>query len=225
LACFHFRIWQTHKILLSGLAGKHFHHFSCGETVISTKVINHEIRLHAKVTLLPGTIFTLQRASGDFEVMFFAFSQALFDEASYQLKPAFSCFVRGNPVYHVPEQKVDILEGTFAFLASVYDDRENRFHYEIIRNQLQCIFWETYDRTHRMFEHQNAHSAHYQEIFRKFVTLIYTHFKEQREVGFYAGQLCITPCYLSLITKHITDNESPKELINKHIILKIKAML
>jgi YesN/AraC family two-component response regulator len=202
-------------------------YFLCikGEAVISTEVINYEIRVHTKVTLLPGTIFTLQQASGDFEVMFFAFSQALFEEASYQLKPAFSYFLRGNPVYHVPKQKVDILEGTFAFLASVYDDHENRFRYEIIRNQLQCIFWETYDKTHRMFEHQNAHSAHYQEIFRKFVSLIYTHFKEQREVSFYAGQLCITSRYLSLITKHITGNESPKGLINKHIILEVKVML
>jgi len=202
-------------------------YFLCikGEAVISTEVINYEIRIHAKVTLLPGTIFTLQQASGDFEVMFFAFSQALFDEASYQLKPAFSHFVRENPVYHVPEQKVDILWGTFAFLTSVYNDHENRFRYEIIRNQLQCIFWETYDKTHRMFKHQNAHSAHYHEIFRKFVALIYTHFKEQRDVTFYAGLLCITPRYLSLITKYVTCNETPKELINRHIILEIKVML
>jgi AraC-like DNA-binding protein len=196
-----------------------------GSATISKEVISYEVREHTKLTLLPGSIFTLQQASGDFGGMFFAFSQALFDEASHQLKPAFAHFVRENPVYHLPEQKVDILEGTFAFLTSVYDDHENRFRYEIIRNQLQCIFWETYDKTQRMFEHQNAHSTHHQDIFKKFVSLLYAHFKEQRDVSFYADQLCITPRYLSLITKHVTGNKSPKDLINWHIILEIKVML
>jgi AraC-like DNA-binding protein len=197
-----------------------------GNAVISTDVIDYEIRVHSKVTLLPGTIFTLQQASPDFKVIFIAFSYALFNEANHRLEPSFSQFLRENPVFHIPAKKVDMFLGAFSFFTSIYQDPENRFRYEIISNQLQCMFWETYDKTYRLFEHlKSSSSSHYQEIFKKFISLIYTHFKEQRDVTFYAGLLCITPRYLSLITKYVTCNETPKELINRHIILEIKVML
>ena len=41
---------------------------------------------------------------------------------------------------------------------------------------------------------------------------------------FYADRLCITPYYLSRITHHIF-NVSPKELIDRQIVMEIKSLL
>lgn len=126
----------------------------------------------------------------------------------------------------MPDEKVKNLSGTFMLLNAMYQDRENCFRYEITRNLLQCMFWDTYDKTHRQFEHMKSHSTHhYIEMFRRFISLVHTHSREQREVAFYANELCISPHYLSFITKQITQTKSAKDLINEHIILEIKVLL
>ncbi|MCD7936520.1 MAG: helix-turn-helix domain-containing protein [Tannerellaceae bacterium] len=197
-----------------------------GKAVISTETINYELRKHSKVTLLPGTIFTLHEASPGFQVSFLAFSHKMFDEANFRLGPSFFRFLRENPVYHLPADKSKLLQGLFPFLKTVYHDHANQFRYDIAKNQLQCLLWETYDKTHRHFQNMKEHSSYNQhEIFKKFISLLRTHYKEEREVSFYADQLCITPRYLSFITRQITQTKSAKEIINKHIILEIKVLL
>jgi len=58
----------------------------------------------------------------------------------------------------------------------------------------------------------------------KFWEPISRHSTEQRSVVFYANKLNITPYYLSQITKDFL-NDSPKSLINRQVILEIKALL
>ncbi len=52
------------------------------------------------------------------------------------------------------------------------------------------------------------------EISMMFKELVYTHFKEKREVGFYAKLLSVTENYLSRCLKEIT-NKPPKQHINE----------
>ena len=50
------------------------------------------------------------------------------------------------------------------------------------------------------------------------------YYLQQKEVTFYADELCISPRYLTAITRKVTD-ESAKEIIDKHVILEIKVLL
>ncbi len=198
-----------------------------GKAVLSTEILCYDIRENTKVTLLPGTIVTLQQASPGFRVTFISFSVGLFEEANYRLEPSFSEFLRENPVYHVPEDKLSRMMLPFTYLKNIFHEHENRFRYEMVRNQLQCMFWDTYDKTYRLFEHKKNNTSyfHYLELFRKFISLIHKYYREEREVAFYAEKLCITPRYLSIIVRHTTVNKTPKDLINSHIILEIKVLL
>ena len=58
----------------------------------------------------------------------------------------------------------------------------------------------------------------------KFWDLVGKHSKEHRDVAFYAQELCITPFYLSQMTKGFM-NDSPKGLIDRQVILEMKALL
>ncbi len=197
-----------------------------GEALISTEIINHEIKKNSKVTLLPGTILTVHQKSDNFRVYFFAFSKPLFEEAHFRLGPSFLKFLKERPVYQMPEEKAVLLLGLFPFLTAIYNDKENQFRYNIVKNQLQSLFWDTYDKIHRIFKAiRNRNTIQQEDLFSQFISLIKTHCREEREVAFYAGQLCITPRYLSFIARQVTRDKSAKELINNHLILEIKVML
>jgi AraC-like DNA-binding protein len=62
------------------------------------------------------------------------------------------------------------------------------------------------------------------KLFDSFYRLILQHYKDSREVGFYAGKLCLTPKYLSSVIKKTT-GKSAFEWINDYVILEAKSLL
>ena len=60
--------------------------------------------------------------------------------------------------------------------------------------------------------------------FRQFLQVLGEHYKEERSVGFYARQLCITPKYLTTLVKRIS-NRSVSEWIEIYVILEAKMLL
>ena len=62
------------------------------------------------------------------------------------------------------------------------------------------------------------------ELFHKFIKCIHAHYLDQKEVSFYANELCISPRYLSTITRQVA-GESAKTIIDRHIILETKVLL
>lgn len=63
-----------------------------------------------------------------------------------------------------------------------------------------------------------------EELANKFFGLIMKHFKENKDVAFYADKLCITSKYLTMVIKE-TSGKSAKDWIVEYIILEIKALL
>ena len=60
--------------------------------------------------------------------------------------------------------------------------------------------------------------------FNRFCSLLVEHCHSRHDVKFYAEKLCITPYYLSRITAR-TIGVTPKELIERQIILEMKRLL
>ena len=61
-------------------------------------------------------------------------------------------------------------------------------------------------------------------MFKKFINLVHTYCTTQRDVAFYADQLCISTRYLSAITKQVAA-DSAKEIIDDNMILELKMAL
>jgi AraC-like DNA-binding protein len=58
----------------------------------------------------------------------------------------------------------------------------------------------------------------------RFIKLVEENFREQRDVGFYADRLCLTPKYLSKVIKDASGT-SAGEWIDDYVILEAKALL
>ena len=63
-----------------------------------------------------------------------------------------------------------------------------------------------------------------EELANKFFGLIMKHFKENKDVAFYADKLCITSKYLTMVIKEVS-GKSAKDWIVEYIVLEIKALL
>lgn len=79
-----------------------------------------------------------------------------------------------------------------------------------------------------MYEAQNlsrtSHRPHQEEIFRRFLALVSQHARAQRNIDFYADQLCLSPHYLSGLIRE-TSGQTVMTWINRSVILEAKVLL
>lgn len=62
----------------------------------------------------------------------------------------------------------------------------------------------------------HAHS-HQEELYRRFLTLLYEHYRRERSVSFYASALHLTPKYFARVIRQVSGH-APLDLINEMVI-------
>ena len=70
----------------------------------------------------------------------------------------------------------------------------------------------------------NSRSEHKTLIFRQFIKLVSENYTQQRQVIFYADQLCMSPKYLSKIVKDVSGKSAP-EWIDSYVLLEAEHLL
>ena len=197
-----------------------------GEAIITIDLRKYHIVPNTHITLLPSSIISLTSTSKDFLVDFFAYSETMFKTACFRLEPPFIHFIKENACYtHTEDEPVRAITGLITASNAIYRDSENLYREAIAQNLLQIFFLDTYDKVQRYFtEEQINGSNRKEELFKKFINLVHTYCATQRDVVFYADQLCISTRYLSAITKQEAEN-SAKEIIDENLILELKMAL
>ena len=176
------------------------------------------------IVVFPGQILARNKKSTDFSLAYFSFSNLLIDEILFRFPTAFIGFLRDNVNYHLPEiEKEKIFAESFAVLHSKFYDKGNVCRSEIILNLLHNFYMDLYSKVIANNAIHSRQRKHKKEMQEEFFRLVKTH-PNNREVAFYAGKLCITPKYLSIITKESTGN-SAKALIDKFAVTELKMRL
>ena len=182
---------------------------------------------HCEVLLPPGAIIMTSAVSPDFKVSFFSFSLELFNTAVYKLDPSLFLFLNNNPIHKLNQESLFAADLWMRRVEHIYDDRENMFRNTIIKNLLQNMFLDIYDKAcrNKLCNYDEEISGSRQlDLFHRFVSLLHEHCRQHREVGFYADKLCISTRYLSAVVHNVAQ-ESAKEIIDRCVLLEIKVML
>jgi len=69
-----------------------------------------------------------------------------------------------------------------------------------------------------------ASSTRREAVVQQFLTLVYEHFREHRDLPFYADRLCISPRYLSAVVKQST-GRVPGEWISERVMSEARQLL
>ena len=171
-----------------------------GRAEASVNQYQGEVRRNTMVLLLPGSVLMLTDRTEDFRVTFCAFSRDLFSEAAFRLDPSFFRALRERPISYPPTRIVEGAAIWFQMAAYTYRDRSNVFRNTIIKNRLQNVLLESYDKMQRFAARQPRTpeiTTRQTDLFQRFVALVHEHCSQEREVSFYADKLCISTRYLS----------------------------
>lgn len=111
-------------------------------------------------------------------------------------------------------------------LGKVYGDKANAHRQDILADLLHALAldyfhkWDMCFGMKRLKEGNNSAES----ICMRFYGLVLEHCREHRDTAFYAGKLCITPCYLAMVTRQVCQ-ETPKQAIDRQVTLEIKYLL
>jgi AraC-like DNA-binding protein len=175
--------------------------------------------------VLPGQIVQYSYKSADFEGMFFIVSKRFTDNLELnakELMPVF-LYLKENPVMHLNREEIMLILNYCNFLKKAIQMTRNPQRMEIVRLLAQAFFYSVWGFQQSRQEYR-GNKPKREALFDAFYNLVLQHYKDSREVGFYANKLCLTPKYLSAIIKEFTGN-SALGWINDYVILEAKSLL
>lgn len=193
--------------------------------------INHHLYLlrRGEVCILTSDLFlSVERVSEHFSARYIFLPEEIFNFVYYQVtKMSLWYFLLQNPVLHLtqPQRRafgcwMDLMEWTVHYIG------ENL--HEEIAGKMACNLFNAIDdqlAASCQYSKQESHNKNAGwNISVKFFTLLYQHYKEQRNIDFFAKKMNISPDYLTKVINSIYGT-SPKRLINEQLTEDIKFRL
>lgn len=196
-----------------------------GMAVVSVEFKPCIIRKGCITLIFPDTMFVVNDVSKLFSVRYIELSFELFDEATFTLSSQFFDFVYDTPVLYPDPRQRELLETWEKLFHWMTLCPMPKSAHLMLQGHLQnffiglesILFSEGVQSLVRLV-------GSTRQLFNSFCRLVMEHCHAEHEVKFYAGKLCITPYYLSKITRK-TMGASAKELIDRQIIQEMKRLL
>ncbi len=185
----------------------------------------YELKEDSQMTIVPKSTIRCLDISDDFRGSFISYNHEFAVDAIPRPEPAYLDFIRSYPLGTLPKHRVEPTHAGIGNITYFLYDTDGKHRIQIARNIVQGMFLELYDVVKAKFLEDKPKVVNRQnELFMQFIHLVYAHGDKQREVTFYADQLCITTRYLASIVRNVA-HETPKEIIDRHCVQTIKSLL
>lgn len=157
----------------------------------------------------------------DFRVFFMIIDRNFADNASYNAPNAFFDAIYVRPVLNMGDMGMPWIKLIKSVLGTDAGYRD-----QIFSSLLHGFILDYFSRWEMVYGKSalDAERKPAEMICGKFYNLVADNFREHHDTAYYADKLNITPNYLAMLIRQIC-LESPKEAINRQLLLEIKHLL
>ena len=194
-----------------------------GYAIFNINFKNYIVRKNDIVILYDDTFAILQQKSQHFLVDYLLLDKNFSTDIAFQLPNFLFAFFNKQPVIKILNNKIEMLSQWQNLMMYIVKEKKEYWLLQL-RNHMQNLFLEIANNTKQLDVKQHEGYSRKTQLCWRFWDLITQHSKVHRDVQFYAEKLSITPFYLSQITQNFF-KDSPKVLIDRQVILEIKALL
>ena len=175
--------------------------------------------------ILPGHILHPMDCSDDFTYALLFISPKMLDDLRFNTFSHDHEKFNYAPVCSLTDEQAAHLLTIVDQLAIIanHTDKELPHRYQSLLAQL-AVGYELLNYYRRDQDRQWAENRH-ADIFNRFCDLVVKHYRESREVKFYADLLNLTPKYLSKVIRAATNGLSPVEWIEQYVTAQAKRLI
>ena len=194
-----------------------------GEISCIVDFYSYALKAPSVAIFLPGQIIESIEANEDFEgfgmVMEKDFTDSLNLPVSFQERLSF----KSNHFYSLNQEALQAFMTCYTMVSNVMKQEDHPYKEEIIRHLFSAYYYGLGYYVHKSRKQKSLMTCQ-QEICERFIALASEHFREHRDIGFYADKLCVTNKYLSVLLKQET-GMTAHEWIEKYVVLYAKGCL
>jgi len=187
----------------------------------------HIITPKELIIILPGQLVALTDVSVDFQIRYFTITESFYTDilsGISRFSPHFFFYMRTHYWYPQTENDTRRLMNFFGMVKDKVTSNDI-YRRELIIHLLRYLYLELFNAYEKEASLMTTRKdTRKEELANKFFGLIMKHFKENKDVAFYADKLCITSKYLTMVIKEVS-GKSAKDWIVEYIVLEIKALL
>lgn len=196
-----------------------------GRAVVDCNFTRMGFRKGDMAVIFSDTLFSMVKTSPGFLVRCFELSVSLTDETTFNSSGAFFDWIYEHPIFAMPADRKADISLWLAGMDWIEKNVDAKYRVMMLRNQWHNFFLGLESVVKHLLSARDIKAiSSSRRLFNGFCKLLSENCRQHHDVKFYADRLCITPYYLSRITRHIFD-VSPKELIDRQIMMEIKALL
>lgn len=198
-----------------------------GTAKVEVNLQVYEARPDAMLLATPFHVLRIYDASPDFLCRFLVFSKAFLTETSINshFLETFGYFKNTSiPVIYPTNADARMILDIYLLMKQKIDRQEHPYRMEISRSILTTLLYEVqavYLKQHVIIKGKQTRK---QELNVLFQDLVFQHYKEHRNVQYYADALFVSPKHLTETIKEVT-GRTAGEWIDDAVILEAKVLL
>ena len=146
------------------------------------------------------------RESPDFRVDVIYVTQEFIEQSTpqsnYGMRGHLALF--RNPIMRLTPRQQEICGQNFDNVRLRLAQTDHRFRRDALRNAIECMIIDFFD-FHAQLYGEDRISSQQHQLMEQFIELLERgDFRRNRELGYYADKLCVTPKYLSEVAKKVS---------------------
>lgn len=133
-------------------------------------------------------------------------------------------FSNEHPVFPVSLRDQQVFRDYFYLIRTKIDELGNHYRRELAHSLMLAMF---YDLSNVLYQASHVERKRHKRsdlVFTQFIKLLEQYSRRERRVSWYAGQLGITPKYLSELVKQCS-KRTPNEWIDNYVTLEVRNLL
>jgi AraC family transcriptional activator of pobA len=198
-----------------------------GTAEVEVNLQVYDAKPDAMLLATPFHVLRIYNSSEDFLCRFVVFSRAFLSGSNFNshFLESFSFFKNSSmPVIYLDHENAKTLMDIYALIQQKLQQEEHPYRAEISRSVLTILLYEVaaaYEQQHVIIKSKQTRK---QELNALFQNLVFHHYKEHRNVQYYADSLFVSPKHLTETIKDVT-GKTAGEWIDDAVILEAKVLL
>ena len=197
-----------------------------GQVEYSLDTQSHTVRPGELLVISERHVVNNYASSPDFEGLAMILSVDFFREVINDVADLSAVFLlaRSKPVMALSEHEMKIFTNYFYTIKDRIESVNNHFRKALVRTLLLALL---YDMSNVVYQFQQTTDQRLKRgdiIFTRFIKMVEEYCGRERRVSWYAGQLGITPKYLSETVKEVS-RRTPNEWIDNYVIVELRVLL
>ncbi|MDE6078006.1 MAG: helix-turn-helix domain-containing protein [Muribaculaceae bacterium] len=197
-----------------------------GSGKIGIDLREYEIKKNTIIVIQPKNFIYLSNYSDDFKCSAVVCSNHVVEDVLPKLTEILPLLMhhRTEPVSYLSEEDANNISNFYDFLRKKLRGPKTPFLKQKVLCMLQAALYEMMDIHLQNSSGVATQRTRKEEIMAKFILAVSEHFREQRQVAYYAHKLFITPKHLSSVVKELS-GRTAGDWIENYVVMEAKVLL